>query len=502
MLRLAILRFSHEGNSFNPVATGREAFEAAEWLKGEAAREAYRGTRTEMGAAVDFLDVHTDWQGEFLRCAAAPPGGPVPDRLIADVTAEAVADLSGGGWDGVYVSLHGAMIGETRLSPDLDMLRAVRGAVGPSCPVAASFDLHANMAAEIASVLDIAVGYKTYPHVDTWETAEKALGLLARAVAGEIRPAVTVEPAGLVLLSHNMRTASGPMADIEALARDLEARHGLYDVTSFGGFTFGDTPNAGASVCVTAERGDANAHQAARSLCDEVVRRREAFLPDLPGPEAALRNALATPQEGLVAILEPADNPMSGGIGDTPALFRALVKAGPELPCLFAFFCDPDLVARARTAGEGGEIAAHLGGRLTDIYGPPVEARLRVLRLTDGRFVNDGPMWAGMAVDLGGSVLFELADNPMIRVIVTGACISPNDDAWFRLHGVNLADVRILAAKAKNHFRAAFGDACARIVDVDTPGPATAHAAGLPYHHVARDMLPPWPGLDGRDGAG
>ena len=108
-------------------------------------------------------------------------------------------------------------------------------------------------------------------------------------------------------------------------------------------------------------------------------------------------------------------------------------------------------------------------------------------------------MWRGMAVDLGGSVLFELVDNAMIKVIVTEACISPNDHAYFALHGVDLAGIRILAAKAKNHFRAAFGSVCARIVDVDTPGPATADAASLPFKHVTRDMLPPWPGMDGRD---
>jgi microcystin degradation protein MlrC len=455
MPRLAILRFSHEGNSFNPVVTGSEAFEQCEWLKGETAREAYRGNRTEMGAAVDFLDARPGWEGEFLRCAAAPPGGPVPDLFISEVIGEAVADLAGGGWDGVYVSLHGAMLGVKREIPDLDMLRAIRGAVGPSCPIAASFDLHANMAWEIASIINIAVGYKTYPHVDTYETAEKALGLLARVAAGEIKPFVTIERAGLVLLSHNMRTESGPMAEIEALVCELENRHGLYDVSPF-----------------------------------------------MPVAESTVRNLAQNPPAGLTAIVEPADNPMSGGIGDTPALFRALVEARPEVPGLFAFFCDPPLVDLACAAGEGAELDASLGGRLTGIYGQPVESRLRVLRLTDGKFVNTGPMWRGVTVDLGGSVLFELTDNPLIRVIVTRACISPNDHAYFHLHGVDLAHVRILAAKAKNHFRAAFGPVCARVVDVDTPGPATADMTSLPFRHVTRDMLPPWPGMDGRDAGG
>jgi len=502
MPRIAILRFSHEGNSFNPIVTGATAFLRAEWLKAEEAQAAYRGTRTEMGAAVDFLASHPNWRGVFLRCAAAPPGGPVADALIDEVIGEAALDLSASRWDAVYVSLHGAMLGETRLTPDLDLLRAVRGAVGPACPIAATFDLHANMAGEIADVIDIAVGYKTYPHIDTYETAAKALDLLARAVAGDIRPAVTIARTGLVLLSHNMRTASGPMAEIEALAGDSERRGRFHDVTPFGGFSFGDTPHAGASVCITAERGDAAAKVAARARCREIRDRRMAFLPDMPVAADAVRNALASSDDGTVAIVEPADNPMSGGIGDTPGLFRALVDARPRAPSLFAFFCDPALLERARAAGEGGELEAALGGRLTAIYGPPVEARLRVVRLTDGRFVNDGPMWQGMAVDLGGSALFELTDQPMIRVIVTGACISPNDPAYFRLHGIDLADIRILAAKAKNHFRAAFAGACARIIDADTPGPATADLAALPFRHVPAAMLPPWPGLDDAHGAG
>jgi len=494
--RLAILRFSHEGNSFNPVVTGHAAFERDEWLKGEAARAAYRGTRTEMGAVVDFLAANTDWESVFLRCAAAPPGGPVCDALIDEVIGEAAEDLAAGNWDAVYVSLHGAMIGETRLAPDLDLLRAVRGAVGSDCPVAASFDLHANMATEIADAIDIAAGYKTYPHIDTYETAAKALGLLLRTAAGDIRPAVTIARSGLVLLSHNMRTASGPMAEIAALAREMERRHGFYDMTPFGGFAFGDTPHAGASVCVTAKRGDGAAQAAAQALCQEIARRRRDFLPDMPAAADAVRDALDRQDRGTVAIVEPADNPMSGGIGDTPALFRALVEAVPDVPSLFAFFCDPVLLECARVAGEGGELDASLGGRLTGLYGPPIPARLRVVRLTDGRFVNDGPMWRGMAVDLAGSALFELAANPMIQVIVTGACVSPNDPAYFRLHGIDLAAIRILAVKAKNHFRAAFADVCARIVDVDTPGPATADVAALPFRNVPPAMLPPWPGLD------
>jgi microcystin degradation protein MlrC len=494
MPRLAILRFSHEGNSFNPLVTGRAAFAREVWGKGEAAAAAHRGTPTELGAAVAFLAARPDWRGVFLRCASAPPGGPVADELIEAVIADVSEDLaSRGPWDGVYVSLHGAMIGETRPTPDLDLLRAVRAAVGPGCPLAATFDLHANMAEEIAEAADVVVGYKTYPHVDIFETAAKALGLLERSVSREIAPRSLVLPVGVLLASHNMRTEVGPMVEIEALAAGLEAHHGLLDVTPFGGFAYADVPQAGASVgvCYDAKRGDEPAAEdAARAVAAAIAARRAAFRPDLPAAPEGLRRALTAAARGPVAVVEPADNPLSGGTGDAPGLFRALLEARPEGPCVFAFFCDPGLVARARAAGQGAALEVAFGGRLSDAFGPPVPVEAEVARLTEGRFVNRGPMWTGQTVDLGASAVLRVQGPADLRVIVTSAAVSPNDPAYFPLHGVDPGRTRLVCAKAKNHFRAAFGTTFAAIVEVDTPGPATADLAALPFSRVPKDRLP------------
>jgi microcystin degradation protein MlrC len=493
MPRLAVLRFAHEGNSFNPVVTGRPDFAREGWFTGEAARAAYRGTRSELGAVVDFLDARSEWQGVFLRCASAPPGGPVADDLIAAVIAEVSQGLAlQGPWDGVFVSLHGAMIGERRLAPDLDLLRAVRSAVGPACAVAASFDLHANMATAIGEAADIVVGYKTYPHLDMFETAAKALGLLARALHGEIVPRSLIHSAAAVLPSHNMRTAAGPMAEIEALAAELAERDGLLDVTPFGGFAYADVPQAGASaaVCYNARRLDgAAAATTARALAEAIRQRRAAFRPELPTAADGLRRALAEARYGPVAVLEPADNPLSGGTGDAPGLFRALLEARPEGPCVFAFFCDPRLAKQAGAAGRGALLGPGLGGRLTAAFGPPVAVTARVERLTDGRFVNDGPMWTGHKVDLGATAVLRVVDAPELWVIVTSAAVAPNDPAYFRLHGIEPAEARLLCVKAKNHFRAAFAGSFRAIIDVDTPGPATVDLDALPFTRVPKERL-------------
>jgi microcystin degradation protein MlrC len=122
-----------------------------------------------------------------------------------------------------------------------------------------------------------------------------------------------------------------------------------------------------------------------------------------------------------------------------------------------------------------------LGGKRTPAFGRPVEVEADVLLLTRGEFRNAGPMERGLAVSAGRTAVLGLRDA---RVIVTERVVPANDPAFFTLHGIDLARTRLLAVKAKNHFRAAFQDACAAIVDVDCPGPAAADLRTLPFRNV------------------
>jgi microcystin degradation protein MlrC len=114
----------------------------------------------------------------------------------------------------------------------------------------------------------------------------------------------------------------------------------------------------------------------------------------------------------------------------------------------------------------------------------PLEAEVE--RVTDGRFRNSGPMEKGLEVNLGRTAVLRAGT---LRVIVTSSCQSPNDLEYFRLHGIDLAEVDLVCAKAKNHFRAAFSPQLSAIIDVDTVGPASAHLARLPWRHVDRKLI-------------
>ena len=486
MPRIAIARLWFEGNSFSPTPTEAGALRSREWVEGAEALARYAGTATELGGAAAFLAARPAWQATVLRCTSAQPGGPLTEEAYQGWLAEVLAGLAAGApWDGVYLSLHGACVAAGEPSADLATVRRVRALLGAATPLTASFDFHGNMAPELATLLDGASVYRTYPHLDMDATAIRALTLLERRMAGQrLHGAIAKLPR--VLHSFHMRSAApgqapgavGPMAEVWAEAARLQ-QGAVLEAAPFGGFAWGDTPHAGPSGMAWATD-PAAAAAAAAAIIDAIAARLPRFAIGLPGPEAALATALAAPP-GLVALLDPADNPLSGGVADTPGLLRALVAAGPPVPTVFAFLHDPATVAEAAALGVGHAGRFRLGARTTAEFGPPVELEAVVERLTEGRFANDGPMERGAPVDLGPTAVLRAG---ALRVVVTSRKEAAVDPAFFALHGIDLAATRLLANKAKNHFRAAFATRCSAIVECDCPGPAALDLAAMPFRHV------------------
>jgi microcystin degradation protein MlrC len=163
---------------------------------------------------------------------------------------------------------------------------------------------------------------------------------------------------------------------------------------------------------------------------------------------------------------------------------RALLDARVAVPSLFASFADQAVVAAARQAGIGKSIVVTVGARFGPHFGAGVELRATVERLTDGVFRNVGPMQTGVEVRCGGSVVLVVDGQPAVRIIVTEQVVPADDPAFFALHQIDPATLRLLCVKAKNHFRAAFAQRCSEIIDCDTPGPACVDLTRLPFRNL------------------
>ena len=408
--RVAVIEFMQESNTFTIQRTGLEDFRAGWYFSGQEALDALRGTNSAFGGCIKAAEQH-GWELVPVLAAHAEPGGPVTEEARQAITEDALARLRASGpYDGLFISLHGAMVTETDQDGDGQFLRAVRAVTG-DLPIAVTLDLHANIFDEMAGLADIAVSYRTYPHVDMADTAEEACGLLNRVLTGEIAPAIVLDrPPMLVGCDDGRTTNDGPMCRIlEHAAEEMKAP-AIFNCAVNAGFTDSDVYAAGPSVLVTYDRQQADAAEAraaAARVCSTIWGYRDVWDRPIDLPDCIARLRGRPPGSGPVVVADFSDNPGSGAYCDCTAVLSALIEAGVEDAALGALY-DPEAAAALAKAGQGAEVTLTVGGK-TDpgIGGGPVELTGTVQTVSEGQFTYEGPMFAGVPSTLGTSVCFR-----------------------------------------------------------------------------------------------
>ncbi|MDI3339397.1 MAG: M81 family metallopeptidase [Sphaerobacter sp.] len=493
-MRIAVAELSHETNRFSSAPTDLAAFARAGIHRGPALVQALRETATPIAGFLDGAAAH-GFTVVPLLAVWATPSGMVTAAALETLVGELVAGLRAAvPLDGVLLSLHGAMVSEVAADADGWILRRVRETVGPEVPIVATLDLHANISSDMVALADVLVGFDTYPHVDQRERGREAADLLVRLRRGEIRPVAALAKPPMLPTSQNMTTARDPMRAILARAHELERLPGVLTITVAGGFPPADVPEAGLSVVVTTDGDPALARRLADELAAFAWERRAGFLGGVATWEEAAA-AIRSVERGPLVLVDIGDNPWTGGPGDSAELLRFLLAQGVEGAAL-ALIADPESVAACVAAGPGATVDLRLGGKTDRLHGDPLPVRAYVRLLGDGRYVNRGPMHAGVAVDLGRTAVI-VCDG--VEVLVTERAETPIDLNVFRAHGIEPTERRVLALKGKGHFRAAFEPIAERVVLVEGPGITGADLSRLAFQHVRRPIWPldpidePWP---------
>jgi microcystin degradation protein MlrC len=449
MIRLAVARAWFCSNSFNPRRTRLEDVRRHEWTEGPAAFSRALEPRSDFDGVAAFLAARPDWEAVALRCASAPAGGPLAAEVPAAWLWDVELALRRARFDGLYLSLNGACQAEGDPNCGLSLLRRLR-AVARRLPIVASFASVANISDEVPLLLDGASAARG--PADGAAAAARALGLLEGILAGRTRPVGAVARVPVVVPPERMqRTLQGAWQD--------ELPSPLLDASVFSGFAWADSPWTGPSALVWADRDAGVAREAAAALALRLTRGRERG----PGrishpPELAIAMAGA---QGRTLVLDPADDPELGGIGDTPEILRAALacdRPGTALGVL----ADPRAVAAARLAGEGAELVQPLGACLTPAFGPPVTARLSVVRVLEE-----------IAVLRAGEVSLLVAERPMVAA-----------PALFAAAGIDLGALDVLVLKGGEWARMTFARPFPAAIAADCPGPTSHDLAGLPYSLV------------------
>ncbi|MBO9678717.1 MAG: M81 family metallopeptidase [Acidovorax sp.] len=484
-MKVLIARLNHETNTFSPVPTPIEAFSPT---YGEEAYRANKGMRTAMAAFIELAE----GMGATLVTpvsATANPSGPVHAAAYDELTRRIVDAAPG--CDAILLDLHGAMVAEHTGDGEGDLLARLRAAA-PGVPLGVALDLHGNLTEKMVGNADVMVGFKTYPHIDMYETGEHAGRLLLQMLRGEARYCVCWHR--LPLMSHTLRstTLAGPMHDAVEAARALE-RSGLPAVSVFGGFSLADIEAPCVSVVATCREEETTATQAAvDGLARQIWERREEYVYRSEPLGESLRRAQALAEGATrpVLLLDHGDNCMSGGTCDTMDVLQAALEQGLS-GIAVGPLCDPGAVARLAAAGEGAEVEIDLGNKVPldriGLHRQPLRLRGTVRAVSDGTYTVAGPIYTGQRCHMGRTVLL---DTGAAQIVVTEQTHEPWDLGVFHCVGLDPTRFRYVLLKSRMYCRPVFVPLSAGLVECDSPGVTTSDYARFPFARVGRPVYP------------
>lgn len=480
MWRVAIAELKQETATFNPMRTRFEDFHIHQ---GSEILDAYRGTRTELAGAMEVLAADGRIELVPTFAAAAVSGGPVatPDleRLLAMMVdairqAEAI--------DGIYICLHGAMAGEEEGDPEGRVLTQVRASIGVR-PLVASLDLHATITDRLVAAADILVPFHTYPHVDQFETGQRAARNVIRMLEGAVTPVTARVELPMLVRGDELITVSddpGLFAQAIRMCQAIEASAPGLAAGVIIGNPFTDVPNLQSNVLVTTNDDLPYAQQQATDIAHFMWRNRERFQATLTPLDEAIR--LAGQTAGLTIFSDAADATSSGASGDSNAILKGLLESGFAGKALVPIVDQPAADA-AFAAGEGATIQVTLGGTRDPERFHPYAVTAQVKSLHDGHFVYEN----GMAEDAGRVAVLTVGN---VSILVTARTVYVVGQRVFQSFGLEPKDFDVVVVKSPNGFRPYYEAIADRIVPVDVPGSTSANLHSLPYRHCVRPIFP------------
>jgi microcystin degradation protein MlrC len=490
-MRLLIAMMKHETNTFSPVPTPLARFGHGPGpLYGEAAVRAFRSTGSGLGA---YLDIAEREKAEIVLpiAAGASPSRPVEDAAYAHIADHICDAVANGGFDGILLDLHGAMVTESYEDGEGELLRRIR-AIDPQTPIAVAYDMHANLYPAMIDNATVVAGYRTYPHVDTYDTAKRAGDLLMRAIRGDAKPVIAW--GNVPMLPHVMRQGSDDHPNRELQERCAAMTGDGALASLFTGFPHADIANAGLSAVVVTDGDMPLAERLRDELLDRAWGDREAFVYKIEPLAAALARAKAMPEpragEGPIVLLDHYDNCASGGTMDTTMVLGEIIKAGFDNVAAFAIY-DPDAVSQAIAAGIDARVTLSVGGKLQmpQIPGdsPPLTFAGTVKTISHGRFRNKGPMGRGVMTDMGPSVVI---DTGGVEVALISRHVEPSDLNCFYSLGIDPLQKRYVMLKSRVHWRAGLGAMAKAVVDCAGIGVCTSDYSQLTFKNVRRPIYP------------
>jgi microcystin degradation protein MlrC len=489
-MKCIVAMMQHETNTFSPLATPLKSFASGVGLNlppsGQQAIDIY-GQADFAFAAMIEVALARGAEVSIPIAAYAEPSGKVDDEAF-DVISEKICSAVSAGCDALLLDLHGAMVTESFDDGEGELLRRIRS-LSPNLPIAVALDFHTNLTAEMVSNCTVLDGYRTYPHVDMYDTGKRAAESLFRIIDQGLSTRMCWR--ALPMMTHMIKQTPSkqPMKDIMDRAIEAADSDELLNVSVLGGFPLADIPHVSLSV-VALESIQHNSGEAlVNDLCEMAWERRQDFIFEPEALSQSIKHA-ARLEEYPVVIADHGDNCGAGGSADDLTVLEEMLAQGLS-GIIAGPIWDPQAVEKMIDAGEGSVVSLDIGGKTSvtaiNQIGHSLHCEGSVEKITDGRFTIEGPMQTGLKVSLGRSVLLDIG---AAKILVCEERWEPYDTGCFTHAGIDPMSSKYILVKSRQHFRAGFEPIAKHIVLAAGPGVCSSDYSQFQFEHLPASIYP------------
>lgn len=493
-MRIAVAEIGQETDSFSPIVTDLRDFSAFGLYFGDEILEKMQGA----GPLGGFLEMVAQQPQTVevipLVRAWAGAGGAITSATFDFLKQRLLDGLRQSlPVDAVFLALHGAAAAEDEDDVEGSLLEAVRGVVGPELPVFVTLDHHANITRRMVENSSTLIGHETQPH-DPIATGRKAARVMfdclrgrATGVAGGL-PAMAWRKIPMITPQDQFLTSAGPMKEWFGLAREMERRPGVLDVSPYPMQPWLDAAEGGWAVVVHT----AGDHRLAESLADESAAlawklREQFWKSERVAPAEAVRQAVAA-ERGLIILSDTGDSVYGGAPGESTWILRELLEQAVSCVALVPLV-DPAAVEAAFVAGVGAHLTIDLGGKVDRVFNLPVGVTARVAAICKGATVelpDRGPC------DLGRTALLEAGGVKI--VVLDSRSFAINHPILYTHLGLEVDQAKIVVVKTASNFQF-FSRWRKGLIRVDSPGTTQSDLRAFEWQRLPR---PTWPVCDER----
>lgn len=476
--KILIFEFHQETNTFNPIPAGLDSFHPKCIFEGE---DCFLERVKTGGVLQGACDAIIRSGGEVIPTVFmhAASGGRVEDAVydhLCDRLKHYMETV--GEFDGVVACLHGATCTESREDACGDLLAYLRKLIGTK-PIAAAFDLHANVTGQVLKNADIICGYNTYPHIDQYTTGFRAASLCMKRLSGE-KPQTAVVKIPMLIPPAGYHDQEGPFRALLEQGKKFVSQGDILDFTVFPVQPWLDIRNISSCV-VTIGEDPKKACACADALAAALFAMRDDAQPPMLPVEEILDIAEANETGKPVILAEPADSPNGGCVGDSPIVPLMLQKRRGLRACVF--IVDPEAVKHAFSLGVGAKGSFSIGAKFTPGMPGPFCGEGTVRSLHDGFFHT--AKYAVTALGLSAVVSFGSID-----ILLCSRCGSSGSPMIFRQFGMEPAHYDLVVVKANTSFRLPYSTISDLIYVADTFGAGASNLKQLHWQNLPKALYP------------